>query len=221
MSPSIRVRLGKPVDQASDRDVKEQLRIYWREMAERLAMSEAELFSVLNPLTVVSEFEVPATPSFIATASRVHGAKVAGTLRALVGERAVVELAPSHPTGEPYHLLPHARLAGIHRGLWVEDDFRQSVLLAYFKTEPLIGSLACGLAAGEPRTLWSLSSIGEGGLLKRDMSQMPLHQLSMLTLAPFLAWVQELPQMVMGIFEEVAGDLREGMSPDAMEALFR
>jgi hypothetical protein len=167
----------KPVDQVNDDDVRDHLRAHWRETAERLGLPEADLFCVLNSLSVVSEFEVPATSSFMAAASGRDDSAVRATVDALVKERAVVKLAPVRPEDEPYYLLPHARLAGIHRRLWVEEERRQDLLLAYIRTQPFVGTLVWGLLFEDSECLSGLIESRRGEIIETPLNAVTLNEL--------------------------------------------
>ena len=168
---------GKPVNRVSENDVEHHLRAHWRETAERLGLPEADLFCVLNSLSVVSEFEVPATRSFIAAASGRDSSIADATIRALVKERVMIELAAARPEDEPYCLLPHARLAGIHRRLWVEPGRRQDLLLTYLRTQPFIGTLVWRLLREDSECLLALVESRRGGIVEVPLRAVALYEL--------------------------------------------
>ncbi|NIM06899.1 MAG: hypothetical protein GTO55_10140 [Armatimonadetes bacterium] len=157
--------------------IRDYLESHWNAFAEKFEIDDKILFSILCPLSVLSEFEVPVSQSFIITALKKEKDEVAKALEALTNARATVRVKTGDVRERDYFLLPHARLARVQRELWVKDDEREGTLAGYIKSEPFIGTLARRLFIEDRDYLKALLRNRGRDVVQRSLEGLPLSEI--------------------------------------------
>jgi hypothetical protein len=169
-------RQRKRLDDVTDADIREGLHDHWADVADRPGVNRAAVLRALESVSVLSEFEVPVSRSFVEQTSAGNGDDVGRALDTLTKAREMVSIVESGARPSEYFVLPHARLAQAHRRLSVSDTRRLEVLGQYLAAEPFIGALACRLCLEAPDCLEALVAQYPPTILERILAEASLNE---------------------------------------------
>jgi hypothetical protein len=196
----------KPLEEVCTPEaIRDYLARHWEALAQRLEIDDKMLFSILCPLSVISEFEVPVSQSFAARSSGKAETEVAKALEALVKDKAVVRVKTGDVRGQNYFLLPHARLARVQRELWVREQEREDTLAGYIGSEPFIGTLTLRLQFEDEECWRALLEKRTPDVLQRSLDCVPLDEIGDFLLGVTAASAPLAAQIVKRHKEELLG----------------
>jgi hypothetical protein len=168
---------GKLVDDVSHEDIREGLQDHWADAARFTGVSEAAALQCLQPLCVLSEYEVPVSRSFVEKVSGGNVDDVCRALDALATAREIAKAITTAPEPSEWCVLPHARLARAHRRVFVSDERRVHILGQYLAAEPFIGTLAHRLASEDRECFNRLVARKAGTVVQRSLARLSTREL--------------------------------------------